>query len=76
MADVEITQVTVRLERRRLPDMIQKASANGMLLTLPMVLEQARETRYSGSVVLHFHNGVPVKVESGRPAAANLVPSP
>ncbi len=72
---VEITQV-VQLRRRPLPDMIQRCGAGGVALPLTTILEHAKETRYSGSVVLHFHNGEPVKIETGRPAAAPLAPGP
>lgn len=63
MADVEITQVTVSLQRRRLPDMVEQFAKRGIPLSLPTLLDQADATRYCGPVVVHFHNGVPAKIE-------------
>ena len=72
MVEVEIHQAPVRLRRRPLPDLVERLAANQVGVPLPAILETALETRYSGAVVIHFHNGVPARVEVPTSVQARL----
>lgn len=53
---------------------IRRLVSLGNTINIPTAIDHARQTKFDGSLVIHFRGGVPLRMELGRPTQVDLEP--
>lgn len=58
---------------RSLPRILSNHHHMGLPARLSEVMDEARQTKFDGTLTIHYRGGVPRRVEAGRPDQVELV---